>query len=770
MIKKHIPRLVAALAFASSISCSYFLARFVDDSFRTAERRVYVEDSGFVAHRCLSLFDSTSSRPPLADALGFINVTSPGVFDALSEKQTSAAGISAVSLCSRVHPSLAPEAAAELSEMYNTTIDLTYITDYHIGGDLFVLDYTYPENAGVLGLVVNSDEPRAVAVNTTVQSGEPAFLDHIVLADTGEPGRVAFYPVVSQQPIDTLFIAVIRYAALLEPLISQFKSTFPGSEVEVLVDGKAVFTSNPGRELSTEKNTMRFNSGAMEIIIPPHQGYTHGAHFVYMFVSGTVIVTCVASTLFIMNRSRARAVRYSSLKSRFLADMSHEIRTPMNGILGTTELLADTNLDPASRYYVNTISSCGANLMTLINDILDMSKIEAGLLDIRKDVTIVQQVIQSAVDHVWLAHRTKNGGVVGNLKLIVEFSPGVPEKIVGDGVRIQQVLSNLLTNSLKFTTTGYVKVVVSCFYTGRPGQRNILKLGITGNTRRMAVCCTDDGGPGSVGKRYIRVSVRDTGSGMTTDGVKGAFEAFKQVHTAADMGGTGLGLSICKKLCGLMGGDIEIFSAVRKGTTVTFTIEAKASPGLHKLTAPSRHVYTHATPGAIPGTTPTLRRTRNLSRSAISHTLEPVLTMTPRERSTHPKVLVVDDVSINRKLLVNILLGVGVAADTCDEGLRAVQMCDATKYSFILMDMVMPVMNGTEATKRIRSNKLNSDTPVVFVSANVQPDSIARCDASGGNGFVTKPVSKTSIMEVLVMHCSPDEKEHVRRHLSNPPV
>lgn len=760
MIKTYLPRLVAALALASSISCSYFLARFVDESFRTAERRVYVEDSGFVAQSCLSLFDSASSRPLLADALGLINATSPAVFHALSEKQTSAAGISAVSLCSRVHPSLATEAAAELSEMYNTTIDLTYITDYQIGGDLFVLDYTYPENAGVLGLVVNSDEPRSAAVNTTVQSGEPAFLDHIVLADTGEPGRVAFYPVVSRQPIDTLFVAVLRYAALLEPLISQFKSKFPDSVVEVLVDRKTAFTSDPGRELSTEKNTMRFNSGPMEIIIPPLQGNTHGAHFVYVFVSGTAIVTCVASIMFLVNRARVRAQRYSSLKSRFLADMSHEIRAPMNGILGTTELLADMNLDSASRYHVNTISSCGVNLMTLINNILDMSKIEADLLDIRGDDIRVQQVIQSAVDHVWLSHRTKNGGAVGNLKLVVEFSPGVPEKIVGDGVRIQQVLSNLLTNSLKFTTTGYVKVGVSCFYTGRPGQR-----GIRVNTRRVAVGCTDDGLPGSIGKRYIRVSIRDTGSGMTAEGVKEAFKVFKRVH----IGGAGLGLSICKKLCGLMGGDIEISSAPDKGTTVTFTVEAKASPGLHKLTAPSRNVYSQATPGAV-NSTPTLRRTQDLSRSAISDTLEPVLSMTPRDRSTPPRVLVVDDVSINRKLLENILMGVGVAADTCDEGLRAVQMCDAIKYSFILMDMVMPVMNGTEATKRIRANKLNSKTPVVFVSANAQPDSIARCDASGGNGFVTKPVSKTSIMEVLVMHCSPDEKEHVRRHLSNPPV
>ena len=765
----YVAKAAAVLLLATCIFCSYFLARFVDNSLRSADRRVHEEAAVFVAERCFSLIEYYSSPPPLVGALGFVNVTSPDVFDALSERQTSEAGISAVSLSSRVHPSLASEAATELSETYNTTIDLTYIADYDIGGDLFVLDYTYPENRGVLGLVVNSDEPRAEAVNRTLLTGDPAFLDNIILADTGEPGRVTFYPITRNHhnTIDTLFIMVIRYDAFFRPVVE------PAGQVEIFVDGTKVFASLPGRNLSTYDNPIRFDSGTVSVLISSFQDEAHGPNFVYLFVSGVIIIACGAFILFLMNLSRARAEGYSALKSKFLADMSHEIRTPMNGILGTTELLADRDLDSTSRYYVNTISSCGANLMTLIEDILDMSKIEAGLLDIREDPIRVQQVIQSAVDHVWLAHKIKNGRTVGNLKLILEFAVGVPEKIVGDGVRIQQVLSNLLTNSLKFTATGYVKVVVSCFYAGRV-RKNKNHMWSTRNTRHMGVCCIEDGDFRSVGnpggKRCIRVSVRDTGSGMTTEGVKEAFGAFKKVHNATDMGGTGLGLSICKQLCGLMGGDIEICSVLNKGTTATFTIEARAPPGLHKLTIPSRNVYRHTTPGMTPGATPKAGGVDYRVRSAMSDALESVLTMSPRDRSTPPRVLVVDDVSINRKLLSNILLNAGVHADTCNNGVEAVRMSDVNKYSFVLMDMVMPKMDGVEATRRIRLTRLNRGTPVIFVSANVQPDSIVRCDASGGNGFVTKPVSKASVMEVLVMHCSPDEREHVRRHISNPPV
>lgn len=736
MTTSSLAYLIGAFAFATGIACSFLLARFVDSSLSLVREQVYVDESGFFAERCLSLFAATSSTPGLVEALSLINVTKPEEFDTLADKYAGSEAISHVNILTRVNPSLADSAATDIGGKHNTTIDLIYITDWDIEGDLFVLEYVFPRVEAILGLVINSEESRADAIDTAVQSGEPTFMDNVVLADTGELGRLGFYPVIpssSWRSIDNLLQMVIRYNPLIEPLVAQLESTFPNSEVEVFVDGNRVFDSNPQRDIEGD-SSMRFTSSVMEILVSEfdHSGYSDV--FVYMFVSGAAIVSSLV-VLILLNGSRIRAERYSSLKSRFIADISHEIRTPMNGILGMTELLAEMNLGPTSTYYMKTISSCGATLMMLINDILDMSKIEAGIMDIKQDTINVQQVVKSTVDNVWGAYRMKDGvPMMNNLEVVLEFAAGVPEKIVGDGFRIQQVISNLLTNSLKFTDAGFVKIVVSCVDKGDSKSRDT-----------------------SRAERYICVSVQDTGCGMTPDGAKEAFKAFKQVHSRTDLGGTGLGLSICKKLCGLMGGEIVCSSVLGEGTTVTFTVEAKPPPGPDTTAPPLRIVYTNATVD--------VENTIKNSSSSVSDPLEPIQTMEPQENSTHPKILVVDDVLINRKLLSRILLTVGIEADTCDNGLQAVQMCDVCKYSLVLMDVVMPVMDGVEACAEIKSKNPNKDTPVVFVSANVQSDEIARCEKAGGIEFVPKPVSKAKIVEVLARHCSPEEKEHVRRYL-----
>ncbi|CAM9445386.1 unnamed protein product, partial [Ectocarpus sp. 12 AP-2014] len=411
------------------------------------------------------------------------------------------------------------------------------------------------------------------------------------------------------------------------------------------------------------------------------------------------VVSCLAAVVTILINARDRAIRYSSLKSRFVADISHEIRTPMNGILGMSELLAEMDLESTARYYAKTIESCGATLMALINDILDMSKIEAGLLEIREDTIKIQQVVRSTVDSLWAVHRMKHESNM--LEVILEFEEGMPEKILGDGVRIKQVLTNLLTISLKFTDAGHIKISAKCLVGGA--------------------------------KRHVQVSVEDTGTGMTQEGVRQAFQAFKQVHSRTDVGGTGLGLSICKQLCGLMGGEIVCSSAIGVGTTVTFTVEAKSPP------RDDEAEYT---------------------ASSVSDPLETIRDLPPEETAVEPKILVVDDVLINRKLLSRILQTIGVKAETCDNGLQAVQMCETCRYSIILMDITMPVMDGVDACAHIRSNNgLNRKTPVIFVSANVQSDAIQRCKEAGGSGFLTKPVGKVMVIEALTKHSSAQERE-----------
>ncbi|CAN0331841.1 unnamed protein product, partial [Ectocarpus sp. 8 AP-2014] len=610
--------------FAVGVACSFLLARLVDSSRGSAEEWVYTEESGFSAERALALFATTSSTPELVTALSFLNITDPEDFDTLSDKQASKEEISQVVLIRRVDPSLLDSVASELSGMYNTTIAVKYITDRDVEGDLYVVEYVFPRNELVLGLVVNSEESRADAIDTAMQSGGATFLDNVVLADTGELGRVGFYPIISSWPSSSnnrILAMVIRYNALFERFVTELESTFPGTEVEIFVDGDKVFDSEPQRDLADD-NSMRFSSSVMNILVSELDNQEYSDFFVYLFVSGVAIVTSLAVILLLMNGSRVRAERYSSLKSRFIADISHEIRTPMNGILGMSELLAEKNLDPTSKYYVKTISSCGATLMALINDILDMSKIEAGLLDIREDTIRVQDVVKSTVKNALIAYKMTDESNKIKLEMILEFVDGVPEKIVGDGCRIQQVLINLLTNSLKFTDAGFIKIVVSCVKTGDSKPR--------ARPRASAIYCVEEGDPKSRAesraKRYIRVSVQDTGCGMTQDGAKDAFKAFKQVHSRTDVGGTGLGLSICRQLCGLMGGEIMCSSTLGVGTTVTFTVEAKTPPEPGGTVPPLRKVYTDATVDDA--------KNPENSASSIACALDPIATLEPQESST----------------------------------------------------------------------------------------------------------------------------------------
>ncbi len=726
----RIPYLVGLAVFLGGIFTSYFIADTLDGSVQKNEENVYSKEVEVTSENMLASFESIVASSYVVDVLHLLDVEGPEEYDLVTSKFLETTGISRVSLIEIINTSEAGSEETYLSDIYNSTVDLKYITDLEIQDDLFVLEYTSPRLMDLIGLVVNSEEWRATIVEEVVLTEDAVSTDGVVLQDTGDLGRISFYPIFREGKVTKILGLVINYQDFFSMFSDNILSLFAWCHIEVHINGTIVFDSNGENDsIGNEVSISQVRDG-ITIAFSEFRDAGHTFVFVYTIVSGIFLVTCTAVIISILNLLRMRAQRDSRFKSRFIADMSHEIRTPMNGILGMTELLLEQSLDSASTYYAKTIFSCGSTLMGIISDILDMSKIEAGLVEIKEREINITSITQEAVENIWATYRIQNGVSRRKLEAVLDVKQGIPDVIVGDGVRIQQILSNIFTNSMKFTESGSIRVTLSYMDRGSKGY-------------------------------YVQFVVEDTGIGMDPDKIADAFMPFKQVHSRVDMGGTGLGLSICKKLCELMGGEISCTSNIGVGTTVTFSVKAtlpENTPGTKPTTrsSPSVKIYTN-------GSIDQLKLTGTMG-SSRSDAMERFSTMEPMETSVSPNILVVDDVAINRKLLSKIISCVGVIPKTCENGLQATQSCETEKFSIVLMDMVMPVMDGVEACKHIKAKTINKDTPVVFVSANAQSSAIQKCEEAGGEDFITKPVSKNKVIETIVKYSSPEELEFIRRY------
>lgn len=724
--------------FGSGIFGSYLLAKFIDGSTYEDERIVYIENTDAISQVMINSLQRTSVNPYVADVLSVTNFEridgfpNPDDFDTICNNLLQNTAVSTTAIFNRVNSSLIKEEEKLLSELYNTTIHLRHDLDlFNPPGDFFVVEYSSPRSIPNIGYIVNSNEEFSIMIDQIVESDEVVILDLIETNEIGGIGRVTAFPIHKAIGVDSILIISILYVDYYALYIDPFQEIFSSSTIEVWIDGVQVFSSP---ENSSMNDFIEHIDGNYSIRFSKFEDEDYGNTFYYMFFAGVFFFVILLSILILLNMGRIRAIRNSNFKSRFIADMSHEIRTPMNGILGMTELLKEQSLSSLSKSYVRTIYSCGTNLMGIINDILDMSKIEAGLIEINTCEMNIFNIVQSTIENIWATYMVKHGINNREVECILEIKSGTPEVIIGDSTRIQQILTNIFTNSMKFTDRGSVKINVS--YKKKPINK------YTGE------------------EHYIDMEVIDTGIGMDCKGVSEAFTPFKQVHSRVDMGGTGLGLSISKKLCNIMGGEISCTSSLGIGTIVTFSVKV-GLPEQHQTmgTENFTKIYTNDNIGEYV-----------IDESPGSHVFDYFYNMDPERDFIHPEILIVDDVFINRKIIVKMFSTMGVSAFTCENGMNAISECGLKKYSMILMDMVMPVMDGVEACREIRSGGLNKDTPLVFISANAQSSSIETCKKVGGNDFISKPIKKKSIVEIFLKYSSPQEKEFCRRYISSDKV
>lgn len=510
-----------------------------------------------------------------------------------------------------------------------------------------------------------------------------------------------------------------------------------------------------------------------------------------------------------LNMAKREAQNANEVKSQFLANMSHELRTPLNGVLGFTRQLRKTQLNANQGDFLETIESSANNLLRIINDILDFSKLDAGKMELETIPFSLRDTVNEVM--TLLAPGIFDKG----LEVHLNVDARVPDALLGDPVRLKQIIINLVGNATKFTKDGYVRLDIT--YLGSRQQGH-----------------------------HIKFMVTDSGIGIDEEGKEKLFAAFGQADnsTTRKYGGTGLGLIICKKLIEAMGGDIHFTSELGKGSMFYFDADLKENSSesadsinmellndkqllyfdtcsqafndvqqlldestdmqvtcvededsfrnalfsddyeivlIGRKVAPSsigelkklvvlasehsKHVYT-----LINSISPNLKEAiigsgakacfsmpvnhRKLFNTLLDPYIEHVHAEKPKDSSFRGmRVLAVDDTEANLKLLSALLVELSIDCDLAYDGSEALEKAQKLKYDLIFMDIQMPIMDGITACKKIKESSLNEDTPIVSVTAHAGVDEQKRMSKVGFSGFLPKPIYEDMLTQVILDTC-----------------
>ncbi len=409
-----------------------------------------------------------------------------------------------------------------------------------------------------------------------------------------------------------------------------------------------------------------------------------------------------------LHEAREEAQRANRAKSEFLANMSHEIRTPLNGILGMTGLALMTCTDLKAREYLGMAQQSGQHLLGIINDILDLSKIESQHFELENGAFNPRAMLESLFQTMRLEADGKG------IRFDAAVAATVPDCLVGDAGRLRQIYVNLIGNAIKFTNAGEVVVRVSAARQD-PSQQP--------PARPEAAANSQD-------RIFLVSSIRDTGIGIPEKNLKRIFDTFAQASVSAKYGGTGLGLSISKRIVELMGGSIWVESGVGKGSTFFFTVQLQR-------VAPQE---------PVPAQEKATNREKRLHRLNGNSPL---------------RILLVEDNPVNQILAVELLAMQGHTVETAENGREALDKLKGSAFDLVLMDVRMPVMDGEEAMRRIRAGQvegLDPAIPIIALTAHALAGDRERFLGQGFDGYLAKPIDFDAFDRMLLDMKSKKEK------------
>jgi PAS domain S-box-containing protein len=501
--------------------------------------------------------------------------------------------------------------------------------------------------------------------------------DHIVMANPAALQLFGFATAaeMSRAPVAKLYVDPAARAGLLARLATEDKCSYVAELART--DGTTFWGQVNVHSVRDESGAVRYLDGVVQDV-----SEAHAAHAA-------------------LENARALAEEANRAKSDFLANMSHEIRTPMNGIVGMADLLADSGLEAEQRQCVDTITSCAEHLLRVLSDILDFSKIEAGKVEVERVPFDLHETVTQSGD-LFAANAKARG-----IDLLIDVGTKQRE-VVGDSVRLRQVLANLLSNAIKFTEEGRVELMVTD---------------------------TTDG--------KVLFRVRDTGVGFDAAAAERIFASFVQADssTTRRYGGTGLGLAISRQLVELMGGELRAVGEPGSGAEFSFALPLKAPvvlPTLGRL--PEQRLPAPPRAGE-------LRQDHDgptRGAAAIGRG-----TSAPQDR----RVLVVEDNPVNQMVARKLLQRMGYQVTIACNGREGLDLLGRELFDLVLMDVHMPVMDGLEAVRRIRAGEtLDPDVAVVALTARAQEQDRLECLEAGMTSFLTKPVRRPELEQVMFLY------------------